>query len=169
MQAARFILWDEMICNDRALYEAAHRSLNGFDCKVLLCTGDFRQLLPVVTNANGEEIEFQIMTLTINMRLKAMELKLAAQLQSPHVDREAAAHARRELNSQKAYGKLIMEVGEARNSHMDKDILNENSEDSSQLIRFQSIPYLLNDDPQKVLDFLYPGGLDPHKVSRSCV
>jgi ATP-dependent DNA helicase PIF1 len=110
-----------------------------------------------------------VLTLTTNMRLKAMEDKLMQYLQSPNIDEDEAGHARRELNSQKAYGDLIMEVGNSCNQHMDKDVLNEDSTSSSQTIRFATIPYLLSNDPRKVFQFLYPNGFDPNIISRSCV
>jgi hypothetical protein len=170
-----------MICNDKALYEAAYRSMDGFEGKVLLCMGDFRQLLPIVANGKAEEIiqacirqsylwyEFQVLTLTINMRLKAMEDELTSFIESGDIDAEQCAIAQEDLRSQRAYGDLIMEVGEAQDSHMDKDVLNENSDECSQVIRFQTIPYILSGDVEKVLHFLYPNGFDPTIVSRSCV
>ena len=47
LNAARFIGWDEFPSSHRAIFEAVHDAMNSFTEKILLCTGDLRQLTPV--------------------------------------------------------------------------------------------------------------------------
>ena len=82
LKEARLLIWDEFLSNHRELYEAAYRATNGFDGMVVVCMGDFKQIMPVVKYANQQmQIdacitrsvywpEFVVQTLTINMRLQ---------------------------------------------------------------------------------------------------
>ena len=84
LREARVIIWDEMVSNHRALYEAAYNALEGFKGKILICMGDFRQITPVIKQAERQEVyascissshlwyEFKVLRLTINMRLHAI-------------------------------------------------------------------------------------------------
>ena len=46
------MVWDEFVSNDRELFEAVLRALTGLRL-VFVCIGDFRQILPVITNGNA--------------------------------------------------------------------------------------------------------------------
>lgn len=48
IDAARFIAWDEFPSTHRHVFEACNNVTRGFQGKILLCTGDLRQLTPVV-------------------------------------------------------------------------------------------------------------------------
>jgi hypothetical protein len=85
LKEARVIFWDEMVSNNKDIYEAAHRALQRFNGKILICMGDWRQTLPIVPSGRYEDIinacikssylwsEFEILTLTKNMRLQDLD------------------------------------------------------------------------------------------------
>jgi hypothetical protein len=76
LKEARVIIWDEMVSNNKDIYEAAHRGLQQFHGKILICMGDWRQTLPIVPSGRKEDIvnacmkssylwsEFEMLTLT---------------------------------------------------------------------------------------------------------
>jgi len=58
IQATDVIVWDEFIASSRDCLDAifAARSLNHLQGKVMLCAGDFKQILPVVKNASKLQV-----------------------------------------------------------------------------------------------------------------
>ena len=80
VQAARFIGWDEFPSAHRRVFEAAYRATNRFAGAILLCSGDLRQLTPVVKSNSVEQqlissvvyspywSKFRIFKLGINFR-----------------------------------------------------------------------------------------------------
>ena len=52
VDAAEFIGWDEFPCTHRIVFEAAYRATTGFAGKILMCSGDLRQLTPVVQSSS---------------------------------------------------------------------------------------------------------------------
>jgi hypothetical protein len=101
------IFWDEFVSNSRALFEAAvdyfERRGKSF---VFVCSGDLRQIPPVVKNGSPEEVinatctssdlwsSFTVYKLEENMRLKALRTALPA---------NATQQQRDFINEQKAY------------------------------------------------------------------
>ena len=98
---------------------------------------DFRRIMPVLKRAERQEIEnscisssylfyeFQILKLTINMRLQKLEQNFNTLTQEEKND----------FKLQKAYGEMILAIGEGQ-YHENADILNE--------IQFRSILILKN-------------------------
>ena len=63
LQKARIIIWDEAPMMHRYTFEAVDRTLQDVMCnnkpfggKVMVLSGDFRQVLPVIPRANGAQI-----------------------------------------------------------------------------------------------------------------
>ena len=52
VDAADFIAWDEFPCAHRMVFEAAYQVTEGFRDKIVLCSGDLRQLTPVVKSSS---------------------------------------------------------------------------------------------------------------------
>ena len=48
LQAANLIVWDEFPNNHRQSFEAVYRGMQGFQGRILVACGDFRQIPPVV-------------------------------------------------------------------------------------------------------------------------
>ena len=44
-------MFDEFPSLDREVFEAAYMALSGFENKIVICMGDFRQIAPVVPTA----------------------------------------------------------------------------------------------------------------------
>jgi len=45
LQNTRLIIWDEFPSNHREIFEAVFKSLNKFEGKIVICMGDFRQVV----------------------------------------------------------------------------------------------------------------------------
>jgi hypothetical protein len=186
IMAARVLIWDEMPCNHKQLYESAYRATNGFKGKILICMGDWRQIMPIIKYGTREEIveacikssylwhEFVVLTLTINMRLQRLHSELMALLHEKgprYVNTEEYKEKQVALDHQISYGKMILAIGEGRFDHDDLDILNDNKYDASQIYRLPTLPYYLEDPDsmKKALDWLYPNGFDSNAMTNSCI
>ena len=109
------IVWDEVVMAHRHAIEAAERSLRDlmnnafpFGGKVVVLSGDFRQILPVIPGGSRPQIvnacfkssglysKCQMMQLTENMRLRAL-------LQDPNASPESLQ-----------YPNFLLQVGEGR-------------------------------------------------------
>lgn len=171
LRKARVIIWDEMVSNHKCLYEAAYAALDGFKGKVLICMGDFRQIMPVIKQAERQEVfascisssrlwsEFKLLKLTINMRLHA----ISAQLHT------LAEDERLHYQNQKSYGEMILAIGEGRPGHENADVMNDNKVDGLQHFRLNSIPFFTESQEQEAIDFLYPHGFDSDVAKDSCI
>ena len=172
LREARVIIWDEMVSNHRALYEAAYNALEGFKGKILICMGDFRQIMPVIKQAERQEVyascissshlwyEFKVLRLTINMRLHA----ISAQLHTLAEDELEHYH------NQKSYGEMILSIGEGSEAgHKNADVLNNNETAGTLLYRLNSIPFFTQRQEQEVIEFLYPEGFDSNVAKDSCI
>ena len=159
-----------MISNHKSLYEATYKALDGFKDKVLLCMGDFRQIMPVIKQAERQEVyascisssflwfEFAVRKLTINMRLHA----IGAQLHN--LNEEEVVH----YKNQKLFGEMILAIGEGE-PHVNADMVNDNEADGLQHFRMNSIPYFKEAEQQLAINFLYPNGFDPLVAKDCCI
>jgi hypothetical protein len=186
LDAARVIIWDEMICNHKQLYEAAYRETECFKGKVLICMGDWRQIMPIVKSGTRQEVvqacikcsylwdEFTILKLTINMRLRGLHSELMHQL-NEHGPIFRSSQEYREkteaLIKQTSYGKMILAIGEGRADHEDLDLLNHNDYDATQIYRLPTIPFHLDtkEGVEQALAWLYPEGFDSNSMYSSCI
>ena len=89
VQDASLIIWDEFPSNHREVFEASSRCLDEFKGKVILCMGDWKQILPVIkAYSTNQDLKsdiinacicsspvwssFQQLELSVNMRLQAL-------------------------------------------------------------------------------------------------
>ena len=172
LRATRVIIWDEMVSNHRELYEAAYLALDGFKGKILICMGDFRQIMPVIKQAARQEVyascissshlwyEFKILRLTINMRLHA----ISAQLHTLAEDELEHYH------NQSSYGDMILSIGEGSEAgHENADLLNNNEASGTIHYRLNSIPFFTQSQEQEAIESLYPQGFDSDVAKDSCI
>ena len=88
LETALFML-DEFPSLDREVFEAAYKALSGFENKIVICMGDFRQIAPVVPNGDRHATVdasikssplwrlFTVLNLTIHMRLTGLRANIA--------------------------------------------------------------------------------------------
>jgi len=161
VEAASIIIWDEFPSNERDCFEAVYNSdcLPQFKGKVVVCLGDFKQILPVgkdqqgVLNATISSSPywhlFTVLRLTINMRL-----------QNPSLSVE-------EKELQQRYANLLEDVGNNREGE-DVCFFQEHESGDYKEMAFSTIKTFNEDDDQvsdplvDIIEWLYPGGVyDP--------
>ena len=85
LRAARVFIWDEALCNDRKMFEAVYKAMNGFERHIVLMISDYRQLSPVVKKGNKQQVlnshifssknfrnNFTVWLFDINLRLQGL-------------------------------------------------------------------------------------------------
>jgi hypothetical protein len=184
--AAKVIIWDEMLCNHKQLYEAAYRETDCFKGKVLICMGDWRQIMPIVKHGVRQEVvqacikssylwgEFTVLKLTINMRLRGLHADLMRRVDENgprYLYSQEYQEKKTALDKQTSYGKMILTIGEGRANHDDLDMLNRNDYDATQIYRLPTIPYHLDTDEgmKEALSWLYPDGFNSSTMYNSCI
>jgi len=56
LQQAQVIVWDEFPSNNRKIFESVYHIMNEFQGKVIIYMEDFRQIAPVITNGDRQQI-----------------------------------------------------------------------------------------------------------------
>jgi len=147
LKQTQLIVWDEFPSNHKEIFEDAYRQLHGFNGKVVICMGDFRQIAPVIKNGDRQDIfnaciknsylwpSFQVLKLTKNMRL----------IHNDHPNQD---------DPQKNYGDLILAIGEGNHLHKDADLQSENDSLGEQTYLISNINYVLTE--KDAMDFIYP-------------
>jgi hypothetical protein len=178
---AKLIVWDEMICNHKELFEAAYRATNDFAGTVVVCMGDFRQIMPVLKRANRHEVrqscitssylwyEFKVFSLSVNMRLELMKIKLRERRDTILHSQEPALAEEiqlltEQLNNQTNYGEMILSISEGQSNHDDACVMHECADTGSHIYRIDSIPHYIETNIEDALHFLYPTGFDMNRM-----
>lgn len=157
------IIWDEFPSNHKEIFEDVYKQLNGFQGKVVICMGDFRQIAPVIKNGDRQDIvnasikssylwpSFTILKLTINMRL---------------INNNLSNH-QQEQNLQKSYGDLILAIGEGYHLNKDADLQSENPLIGEQIYLISNVTNTLSEED--AIKFMYPNGFidEDHNVSKA--
>jgi hypothetical protein len=148
--------------------------------------GDWRQILPIIKRGARQEVvqacikssylwgEFEVLKLTINMRLRSLHTELINLLQENGALYRLSAEYREKqiaLDRQTSYGQMILAIGEGRWDHDDVDLLNHNVYDATHIYRLPTIPYFLDTDNglQDALKWIYPTGFDSSTMYHSCI
>jgi len=160
LKQTQVIIWDEFPSNNKDIFEDVYKQLNGFEGKVVICMGDFRQIAPVIKNGDRLDIvnasiitsylwpNFTKLRLTINMRLNQHENE-------------------QEKNLQKNYADLILAIGEGYHLHKDADLQSENNTLGEQTYAISNINYVLMEE--EAINCIYPEGVisEEQNVSRA--
>jgi len=160
LKQTQVIIWDEFPSNNKDIFEDVYKQLNGFEGKVVICMGDFRQIAPVIKNGDRLDIvnasiitsylwpNFTKLRLTINMRLNQHENE-------------------QEKNLQKNYADLILAIGEGYHLHKDADLQKENNTLGEQTYAISNINYVLMEE--EAINCIYPEGVisEEQNVSRA--
>jgi hypothetical protein len=160
---ADVIIWDEFPSNERRCFEAVyeHQQIQRFRGKVVIGLGDLKQILPVgqdrqeivdmVITSSPYWIQFNILELTINMRL-----------QNPLLSPE-------DLECQTRYAALIKAVGHNKvDSSLGMDVLLD--EDDYKELIFSSVKSFNENDQiasssMEAIKWLYPNGIYDAQVA----
>jgi len=144
LEHTQVIVWDEFPSNHRNIFENVYHVMNNFQGKVVICMGDFRQIAPVITNGDRNQIvnasikssplwgKFKILNLTINMRLLQTVNNTEQQLR---------------------YSELLMAIGEGHNN-IDADMQYWDKATGEQQFVISNLPFILEED--EAVNFLYP-------------
>ena len=101
LQHTAIVFWDEFISNDRELFEAVLRALTGLRL-IFVCIGDFRQILPVITNGNTMDTINACISSSPTWRLfTRLRLQINIRLQL--------------YNSNPSQAETLLAIGEGRN------------------------------------------------------
>jgi hypothetical protein len=163
------IFWDEFVSNHRELFEAVQKALRDCPNIVFVCSGDFRQILPVITNGSADDVlaatisssyywqYFTILNLKQNMRLTALQTAITANT-SPEVVKD--------IKRQIQYAESILAIGEGRD-HPFSCILHDISKfPDLQQDHFVGLPmmkkYFVDYQKEEALQWLYPNLLWLH-------
>jgi len=171
LSSVKLIIWDEFLSNNRELYEAAHRATSGFEGIVLVCMGDFKQIMPVVKFANREmQIDacitrskywplFTVCTLVTNMRLQNRIETMTRNTLGLSTTDPAYLEEMEEINGQRQYGDMIVNIGQGKRSIHGAGYERVSYERDEQMYQLNLIEtYLENQDEGLALQFLFPDG-----------
>jgi hypothetical protein len=179
--AAKVIIWDEFLSNHKDVYHAVHRATQGFQGKVLICMGDFRQIMPVVPRGNRiEQVnscihssplwrQFKLLKLSVNMRLqdrieKCRALQISGFLSAQEYDEESL-----HIQKQMEYGKLISDVGEAKyDDSIGINVLSQCNDTGSSLCAV-NLNFIVEPDYDQAFQFLFPHGFDPAQCKSTTI
>jgi hypothetical protein len=147
LQAAQVIVWDEFPSNNKNIFENVYHFMNEFLGKVVICMGDFRQIAPVITNGERQQIvnasikssslwsKFTILHLTINMRL----------MQNQNNN-----------DQQRQYGELLLAIGEGENNR-DADMISWDEITGQQQFGICNLPFIHTEE--EAINFIYPNNV----------
>jgi PIF1-like helicase len=173
-QHTSVIFYDEFPSNHRDVWEAIRRALQGLTNIIFVCSGDFRQILPVIKGRpSAEEVtaatvssspywqEFKFLHLTEIMRLTSLNAQLNGNSSPGQLNW---------VKKQKEYADAIMAVGEGKEADRAL-ILDIDEKEHTQIVGLPGIKYIIaSDEGQRVaLDWLYPGGFDPTRISQKTI
>ena len=173
IQAAKVIIWDEFLSNHKDIYHAAHKATHGFQGKVLLCMGDFRQIMPVVPGGNRiEQVnscihssglwnQFVLLKLTINMRLQERISRCQAMMSSGQLSAEEYETESLNIKCQICYGNLIVGVGEGKYDEAPGLNTLTQYDDTGTTLCTIALNYIVEPDYDEAIRFLFPNGFDP--------
>jgi hypothetical protein len=152
------IFWDEFISNHRNLFEAVQQKVK--NKMVFVCTGDFSQILPVISNGTAEQImnstilysqywnQFQKLHLNENMRI----LNLIHNLNTIQ-----SVEDRNHTESQIRYNRTLENLSKNISSD-DCEVLETEGEYKS-VIALSDIQYIIEDNFDEAILWLYPNNI----------
>ena len=149
LQNTAIVFWDEFISNHRELFEAVLRALAGLRT-IFVCIGDFRQILPVITNGNAMDTINACISLSPSWSLfKRLRLKINIRLQ---------LH-----DSHSSQAETLLAIGEGRSCD-DAIIMSEDTNNYSMQIGLPNIDFIESSNATFSIEWLYGSEL-PHHVT----
>lgn len=106
LNAMSTLIWDEFPSNHRECFEAVYDAMNEFKGKVVVCAGDFQQILPVVVNGDKDAVlQASIFSSSLWALFDRRYLTRKMRLESCESMNEA------DQRKQTAYGKILDMIG----------------------------------------------------------
>jgi hypothetical protein len=152
LEAASVIFYDEFPSNHKEIWDAIRRCVAHIPHLIFVCSGDFRQILPVITGRpSPDEViaatvsssqywkDFTILTLTENMRLTSLNSQLNA---------NSTIEQRAWITRQREYGEAILALGMGKQAYR-ACILGEDPSENAQMVGFPGIQYFIEGDEGK--------------------
>ena len=154
------IFWDEFISNDRELFESVLRFFSKYRIQkkfIFVCSGDFRQILPVVRFGIKADIikscissspyyaDFRVRFLKKNMRLQGLEKELP---------NDCTDEQRSHIEKQIQYAQFLMDLS-CNKSGPSLNILEVIDEDTYK-IGLPNMSYFTTEQEKDAISWLYP-------------
>ena len=166
LRECKVIFWDEFVSNHREVFEAV---VNEYETNkiysVFVCSGDFRQILPIKHGTPDDTIQacisssnhwpnFEVFELTENMRISAM-------LKSPNLTSET-------IESELQYATTIEALAVGQNSEECR-IFNSDPTTSTHSVQLLNIDYITSDDYNNGLRWLFPNNFCAQDAVHNCI
>jgi hypothetical protein len=170
IEAATIIFYDEFPSNHKEIWDAIRRCVAHLPNLIFVCSGDFRQILPVITGRpSAEEViaatvsssqywrDFNILTLTENMRLSSL---------NSQINEHTTTETLKWIQSQTNYGEAILALGMGQQAKCAK-LIEELPEEHAQLIGLPGIKFFIEGElgKQRAINWLFPEGFNPSTAS----
>ena len=150
LEQTAIVFWDEFVSNDRELFEAVLRALTGLSI-IFVCIGDFRQILPVITNGTSlDTINACISSSPTWQLFTRLRLKINMRLQ---------------LNGSTAsQTETLLAIGEGRNCE-DAIIMSQDTDNHSMQIGLPNIDYFESTNVNPSMEWLYSNQVPYHQTN----
>lgn len=172
IQNTKCILWDEFPSNHSDVFNAAYTYFSGFQRKIIVCMGDFKQIPPVVKYGVRQEVvaasiishplwdKFAVYELTTNMRLEIEAERLRKLINENKAIEEDVV----KLEDQLQYGKMLLAIGRGVTDDT-AQLLDEDTVSGRQLLRLPRVKYFLEEERDAAIEFVFSDGFDPDSIS----
>jgi hypothetical protein len=187
LDAASFLAWDEFPSNDKHIVQAVFRALDNLSGKVVVASGDFRQIAPIVKRGTIHETyaacikssylweRFHVCELTTNMRLEIMLQKMQLELtrlNSPEclepsdLKRRKIAAVTESYKKQQTYARMIISIGDGAERDNENIVVLASRDTSTgeAIIQLPGVKYFADDcegiQKEKAIKWIFPQGYD---------
>ena len=166
LKECKVIFWDEFVSNHREVFEAVVDEYEKAKIYcVFVCSGDFRQILPIKHGTPDDTIEacissskywpdFTVLELTENMRILAL-------LNSPTTSEQ-------DKQAERMYARTIEALATGNESDECK-LISENATTFTRTVQLQNIQSITTDKSEQCLRWLLPYGFRHEDVLNNCI
>ena len=187
LDAASFLAWDEFPSNDKHIVQAVFRALDNLNGKVVVASGDFRQIAPIVHRGTIHDTyaacikssflwdRFHVCELITNMRLEIMLQKMQLELarlnspeclEPPDLLRKQIAAVTESYKKQQTYARMITSLGDGEEQENENIVILAPRDTSTgeAIIQLPGVKYFSDDcdgiQKKKAIEWIFPNGYD---------